>query len=294
VEHSHPGISLIGCGRVGCTVALGLQNAGYQVLSVSDVNSNAERRARRLLKLPTEDRSSSAGDLVLIGTPDSQIESAYRLVARQLMPGQTVVHFSGLLPSSIFNSAPAAGGVLALHPVMTFPTFPSALTHRRAIPAGCWFALEGNRKGIAVGKRLVPALGGRAFVIRAEQKPLFHAACAFASNFTNVVLDAAMRLAVDAGLPPRRAWRVLKPLVEATLENLGKAGPVMALTGPVERGDVETIRRHLAALRRSESGLVPLYQALSRHALEMAQKKHRLSTAQVRAMKKILSSQCTD
>lgn len=273
-------IALVGCGKAGTAIALGLKRAGHRITAVTDVDPAAERRAaRRLLRrpiagcqLPTAEPGSAVrgADVVLIATPDAQIRPAYRLIAASLRRSQTVVHFSGALSSRVLETRRAAHGSLAMHPVMTFPGFESGPSLK-----GCWFALEGNRQGIATGQRLVKALGGKAFVIRARDRPLFHAACVLASNLLDVTIDAALELCAELGLKASAAFRILRPLIDQTVRNIAERGTLQALSGPVERGDVETVRRHLAALRRRSPKLVRLYRVLSAQAQVMAAKKHR-------------------
>jgi len=104
----------------------------------------------------------------------------------------------------------------------------------------------------------------------AKAKPIYHASAVFASNYFVVVEAVAQRLLRHAGLSDAEAWQALRPLVEGTFENLSRQEPIAALTGPVERGDVATIRRHLEALTHDDA---VLYRALGRAALELAQKR---------------------
>ena len=149
------------------------------------------------------------------------------------------------------------------------------VTTECGIPRGTFFSLEGNRRGLAVGRRLVRDLGGKAFVLRAKDKPLFHAACVFVSNFLDTLIDAGIELCVDAGIPRRNAYRIFEPLIQQTLTNIARQGTIQALTGPIERGDVETVRKHLAALSKRRPDLVQLYEALAARTLTLAARKIR-------------------
>ena len=321
-------IALIGCGQVGTAIALGLKRAGHRIVWVKDIDPKTERRAAELLlgeqrarskeqkakrletgrrKAKGERRNSSlipspfslidAVSVILIATPDAEIEAAYRGIEASLSPNQTVLHFSGALSTAVFGvrrdpTSPgnqgcpvrrgigdAGWGVLAMHPVMTFPaprvTLTPALSPQRGggIPKGTSFSLEGNRKGLVVGRRLVRDLGGKAFVIRAEDKPLFHAACVFVSNFLDALIDAGIELCAEVGLEPKTAYRVLEPLIQQTLRNIAESGTAQALSGPIERGDIETVRKHLAALSKRRPELVQLYEALAAQTLTLAVRK---------------------
>jgi predicted short-subunit dehydrogenase-like oxidoreductase (DUF2520 family) len=275
-RRSRPSLFLIGCGRVGCAIAGNLQRVGVRISGVLDTSRSAQAQAARRLRVaPPDEKAPATGqqgrlqssDIVLFATPDREIARAYQPVSR-VIGAATAVHCSGAVASSVFGSRRA--GRLAMHPVMTFPE----LEARRSL-RGCWFALEGDRKGIAAGRRLVAALGGRAFVLRAADKPLFHAACVFAANFCDVVVDAALAACRTAGIPGRRAFQILEPLIRQTLANIAAQGTTRALSGPAERGDWVTIGRHREVLRRRRPELLKLYQALTRRAVRMAGVKHR-------------------
>ena len=282
-------ISLIGCGRVGTAIALGLKRVGYSIVNASDINPAAERRARRLLIGPSERKAVGGkpmADVFLIATPDSQIERVWQGLALTLVPGQAVVHLSGALTSRVFRHAARRRILaLALHPVMTF-------TDRKMLDsfAGTYFTLEGSPKAIALGRRFVGALGGRAVVLSARDKPLFHAACVMVSNLLDALVDAGLETCGRAGMKPRKAFRALEPLISQTLDNIRESGTAAALTGPIERSDWTTVQRHVAALRQSSPELVPLYVELSRRALALARRKGSLSRSTFRALQSAICS----
>lgn len=286
-------IALIGCGRVGTAIALGLRRAGHRIISVKDTDPNAERRARRLLlrhpptPIPrplTPAHRPLAPDVFLIATPDSQIEPTWRSLGPVLDSSRSVVHFSGALSSRVFRNAAQLGvTALSMHPVMTFTREAPVSSF-----AGVYFALEGSPKALALGRRLAKELHGKSFVIGADDKPLFHSACVFVSNLLDVTLDAGIEICRRFGLEPRTAFKVLEPLISRTLENIAAQGTVQALTGPVERGDALTVRRHLASLRQRSPELLPLYAELSRRALALAAGRGSLSRSALRALRSAL------
>lgn len=154
--------------------------------------------------------------------------------------------------------------------------------------AGVYFALEGNPKALALGRRLARELGGKSFVIAARDKPLFHAACVFVSNFLDVTVDAGIEACRRIGLRPRMAFRILDPLIRRTLGNIAARGTAQALTGPVERGDALTVRRHMTALRQRSPEFLSLYTELSRRALVLATGKGSLNRTELRALRSAL------
>jgi predicted short-subunit dehydrogenase-like oxidoreductase (DUF2520 family) len=124
-------------------------------------------------------------------------------------------------------------------------------------------------RAIEAAERIAGAVGLRPFRLASRAKAVYHAGAVFASNYFVVVEAVAQRLLRHAGLSDADAWAALLPLVEGTFANLGRQEPAQALTGPVARGDVDTIARHVAALTEDDAAL---YQALGRAALDLARK----------------------
>src|SRR5437899_2520931 len=139
----------------------------------------------------------------------------------------------------------------ALHPLQTI----SNPEHAAERLKGAWAAVEGMPGAVQAAEALAHDLGLRPFHISSKAKPMYHASAVFASNYFVVVEAVAQRLLRHAGLSDTEAWEALRPLVEGTLENLIRQQPVAALTGPVARGDVATIRRQLEALTHDDAVL---------------------------------------
>ena len=180
---------------------------------------------------------------------------------------QVVLHLSGVHGQEALGPLVGSRAALgSLHPLQTISE-PERAAERLK---GAWAAVEGMPRAVAAAERLAQDVGLRPFRIASQAKPMYHAGAVFASNYFVVVEAVAQRLLRHAGLTDAEAWQALRPLVEGTLENLGRLGPVGALTGPVARGDEATIRRHVEALTRDDA---TLYRVLGRAALELAQKR---------------------
>lgn len=242
-----------------------LKTAGYPVKVVSDIVPAVQQRAARLFAAVTESEAIRQADMILIATPDRAIAPTVSKIAGLLHSGQTLIHFSGRLGSSVLQAPGFDGGRLALHPVMTF----TAKT-RQAIPPGTYFVLEGNRKGLITGRQIVRALRGRALTIRSRDKVLFHAACVFVSNYLVTLIDAGLQLCAQMGLSVRTGYRVFEPLIHETIRNIADGGTAQALSGPIERGDIETVEEHLAALTQRKPKFTQLYEALAIATLDLA------------------------
>jgi predicted short-subunit dehydrogenase-like oxidoreductase (DUF2520 family) len=205
--------------------------------------------------------------LLLIATPDDAIPAVARTVAdlAVVRDHHLVLHLSGLLDRTALAALQPAGAALgSFHPLQTIADPASAPRRLR----GAWAGVEGDPQAIDAGEELAGLLGMHPVRIPAGGKPLYHAAAVIAGNYPTVLAAVAERLARTAGVPAVVAGRMYLPLVAGAVENLLALGSDRALTGPVWRGDIETLRRHLAAL---PAELLPLYRLLGLEAVHLAE-----------------------
>src|ERR1043165_9098604 len=134
---------------------------------------------------------------------------------------------------------------------------------------GTVFGVEGDELGKSTASKLVTAMGGIVLALDQTQMASYHCAAALASNYIVSALDAAAQVLAGAGVSPNQALQALLPLAEGALKNVAAKGTAQGLTGPIRRGDVETIQRHLEAIA-GKPELVEIYRALARRALEIA------------------------
>jgi len=204
---------------------------------------------------------------VILAVPDTALsEVAHDLAAAgPAPPGCAALHISGAISTDVLAPLHGAGYAIgSLHPLQTvadpFFVSPARLT-------GIGFAIGGDPPAVLAARRLANALGGIPFVIPPNLRPVYHAAAVVASNYVIAVVAMACRLMEQAGVPAGDTLPALLPLVEGTVDNLKSLGIHGALTGPVARGDVDTVRLHLARLSPDER---PLYSALGREVLRIA------------------------
>lgn len=264
-------IGFIGAGRTGSAFAWHCNRLGYSIAGVSDrvpkqawvVYGLLKQRYRRL----SATEVAAASDVLFFTTPDRAIALRFESARRWLTPGVIVVHCSGSLGVDAFTGAREQGlDTLAIHPAQSFPSHAEAI---RRLP-GAFFAVEGSPRGIRFGRELVAGLHGECLVVRGADRPLYHAMCVFASNFISAVLDGGETLGSKLGMSRRRAARLLAPLARGVIDVAGESGAGGALTGPVARGDAETVARHLDALGRRAPGLVASYRVLSLGLVDLA------------------------
>ena len=152
------------------------------------------------------------------------------------------------------------------HPLQSFASRGAGVV---PVPPYC-VALDGDEPAVRAGRALATATGHPAVEVRGEAKAAYHAAAVLASNTLVALEAAAVRVMVSAGVAPDDAWRLLRPLVHGTLDNVQDGAFHKALTGPLARGDTETVRRNLAACADVD-GVELIYRALGREAVRLAE-----------------------
>ena len=283
-------IAIIGAGRVGTSIGYALKRKGYTITSISCSSLASAKESTRIIGQgqPSVNITETArsGEVVFITVPDDRIAGVVsELNASNIYwTGKTVFHCSGLHPAGILKPLKERGASIAsFHPIQSF----SGKTPHIKTFRGISFGLEGEKKALLLARNLVLDLGGRPLTIQSQQKPLYHAACSISSNFLVVLLDTAVALFKAAGLDENQAAAALLPLVEGTLENLKNQGIGPALTGPVMRGDEETLRSHLEALKAYPE-IKELYEKMAGRALSIAQKRATLAGEEIKAVSRIL------
>ena len=258
--HAQRALALVGPGRAGTTLAVGL---------AARVDGRRRRRPRPRRGIgrgrgePARCRTADVtdagrgADLVLVATPDAAIADTAAALAPGLEPGALVVHLSGACTLDELTKLELARPDVrtgALHPLQSLP---SAAVGVDRLP-GSWCAVDGPDDV----ERIAVSLGMRPFRVAPEQRTAYHAAACIASNHLVALLGQVARVAAEAGVPAD----ALLPLVRATVENVAALGTADALTGPVARGDVDTVARHLDALPAGEQAA---YRALAAAALQL-------------------------
>jgi predicted short-subunit dehydrogenase-like oxidoreductase (DUF2520 family) len=237
-------VFVIGPGRVGTALAWGLSAAGEDVLGL---------HGRALLP-----PALGEAEAVLVAVPDPEIPGVGAALAGsgRVGAGAAVLHTAGALGPSALGAVPHPG---TFHPLQTFPG--SAPPPLRGVP----FAIAGDARALFVGRTLAERLGGVAIEVPEEARALYHAAAVLACGQVAALAGAAAEaLARAANVSEAEALRLLAPILAETARNLGTLGLPAAMTGPVARGDVQTLRRNAEALARVRPELAAIYEALAR------------------------------
>ncbi|MCP4713304.1 MAG: DUF2520 domain-containing protein, partial [Planctomycetes bacterium] len=156
-----------------------------------------------------------------------------------------------------------------MHPLQTFPTVEAAVS----MIQGAWCFYEGDDKAISALEQLALTIGMKPYRIDKKAKTLYHASAVTACNYFIALMDAALALAEQAGIDRNTAWSALEVLIKSAHKNIENLGPKKALTGPIARGDIDTVKRHLAQLAQTTDDLDDLYRTLGSYTVTMAVQK---------------------
>lgn len=282
-----PSIGVVGAGRVGSVLASRLLAAGYPVVGVSGRSAASRMRASTLLPgiaVLEPDQVAAAADVLVLAVPDdSLIAVAEELAASgSVRAGQLVVHTSGRHGLDALAALTRLGArPVALHPAMTF-TGTVADLDRSPV-----FGLTAADAERPFAEQLVAALDGVPMWVAETDRALYHAALAHGANHLVTLVAQSMDLLRAAGAEDPSA--VLRPLLTAALDNVLALGDA-ALTGPVVRGDVTTIRAHVDALAASDvdDATVDAYLELARATASRAEADHRLSPVSAGTIRQVL------
>jgi len=266
-------IAVAGAGRLAQALGRLLRERGEPVTAVAS-RQPAHAQAAALFiggvePVPYAELPARAGR-VLIVVSDEAITPVAALLAAAGMKQGCALHTCGACGPEALQPLAAAGVSCAtLHPLMTVSSPARGLS---ALP-GSAFAISGDQPAAAWAERIAALLDGLPLRIPSPLRPLYHAAAVMASNYLIALLDAAVTIMAEIGIERRQALRAIRPLAQATIDNVLDLGPLEALTGPVHRGDAATISSHLAALSRLSPSLPALYRAAGLHTLELARRR---------------------
>ena len=273
-----PTISLVGPGSLGGALALTLWDTGYTINTIA-VRSGTKgmHRAKALARrigtpVVVAGEQPLTGEVVWITVPDDAIAGVARSLAKSGdWRGKIVFHSSGALTSDEVIALRAKGArVASVHPMMTFV--------RGEAPdmAGVAFALEGDAVAVRAARFIVEDLGGKPFVIKKQNKVLYHAFGSFASPLVIALMAAMEHVALAAGIRKQDIKPVMAPLLQQTLRNYLERDTASAFSGPIARGDIATVRKHLSNLNDMPDAK-QVYTALAHMALKSLPVRNRRS-----------------
>lgn len=256
-------VFVLGAGRAGRGLARALRASGVEIVGVHGTRADVPEG----ITAGTIPAAVRQATIVIVAVRDAQLDAALReLIASSLAASAVILHASGGAEpralEEIRSSGRAAGTFHPLVPLSDPERAASVLTN-------AWIGIDGDPAALEAGQRLAAKLSAHTMRIPAGEKARYHAAAVFAANFPTVLAAVAHRLLRGAGVPDGNSWDAVLHLMVASVANIHANRPVDALTGPIVRGDVETVARHLESLR-SDPEAAAIYRSLSEAAVVMA------------------------
>ena len=223
----------------GCDVTV----TGYYSLIKEEARWAAAFTETEMFDTPNE--VIAASDSIIISTPDGEIKKVWDGLDKELIKGRIICHLSGSLSSDVFSGIENYGGYpISIHPLFAFSDKESAYKQLNNV---C-FTLEGHPYAVSTWKEILHSYGNESVSISKESKPKYHAAASILSNHVIAVLDTGYHLLTECGFSEEQARKYTKTLVMTNVEHVIKDGSVSALTGPIERNDIGTVKKHMDVL----------------------------------------------
>ena len=287
-----PKIAIIGPGVVGSALGRLLRQKRFPVAAVAGRSPERVRAALKFIGSRRLARSAAsaarAADVIFITTPDRMIRPVCEeiVAGRGFRRGSVVFHCSGAHdPELLAPARQRKAHIAALHPLQSFASAEEALRRMK----GTHFTFDGDDEAATIAETLVAALGGRMIRVPVENRALYHAASCVLSNYLVSLTDLSLIMLTLSGLDRKAAAAALQPLLRGTVQNIGRLGVPAALTGPIARGDAETVERHLRALAPLPREIVRLYRELGLYTVRVAQRKGTLHPPEARRLVRLLS-----
>ena len=256
-------VGVVGTGRAGSVIGAALKRAGHQVKACTAVTDLSKLRAEALLPgvaILSIEETVADRDLILLSIPDDVLAQVVSGLAatNAVSPGTFVLHLSGRYGIDILRPLTELGCLpLALHPVMTFTGTSIDLNRLSACP----FGVTTHPTLRPVAETLVMEMGGEPVWVPEASRSLYHAALTFGANNLMTLVNQTSELLESAGITNPEA--LVAPLLSASLDNALRNGD-SALTGPIARGDAETVREHLRVLANFDPAVTQAYRSLAR------------------------------
>jgi predicted short-subunit dehydrogenase-like oxidoreductase (DUF2520 family) len=283
-----PKLGFIGAGTVGTALALKLNSRDYPVVAVASRSQasagNLAERVKGCSAVSNNQDVADAAELVLITTPDDAIAS----VAAQVdwHRGQGVVHCCGAESTDILAPARKSGARTgAFHPLQTFASVEKALEN---IP-GSTIAIEAEPPLLQTLKDIAAALGGQWIELKAGDRAVYHVSAVVACNYLVTLEKLATDLWQTFNVPRQQAVRALLPLIRGTIRNIETIGIPDCLTGPIARGDIGTVKKHLDALKKAAPDLLSTYREMGLKTIPVALSKGKIDEQRAKELEAVLT-----
>lgn len=268
-------ISFIGAGKAGCSLGkyfaengsgCGLTVSGYYSLEEADAAWAASFTDSHSFE--TMGEAVGESDAIIVSTPDGAITKVWESLRQEHVGGKMICHLSGSLSSDVFSGVEELGAYpISIHPMFAFSNRESV--YRQLKEAS--FTLEGHPRAVSAWQEVFKALGNGAVPIDKAVKAKYHGAASLLSNHVLAVLATGYGLLEECGFSGEEARTFSQFLVKNNVEHAIAEGCAGALTGPIERGDMGTVKKHLSVMGEEQQ---KLYRACGRKLIDLAREKH--------------------
>lgn len=284
-------VSVIGPGALGqAIIDLVLNHPGFNIRSVWGRKKSEnyffkapDHKVQANQLFPSKD--TDLGRLIIISIPDNQIKTVVEQLSEAGISWKNryVIHLSGSLDSSILEPLASKGAHIgSLHPLQTFTRGDKADKFD-----GIWFTMQGSDAIISILDKLIAPFGGQRKILSSSQKSAMHLAAVFASNYLVALMDVVENITKDSDI--NDGLSMLEPIVRQTVRNINSKGSKKSLSGPVARGDISTIEKHLKQLENNP-GYQKLYCQLGLQASEIAKESGQIEKSRFDTIREIFES----
>lgn len=264
-------IGFIGAGKVGTTLGQYFVSQNLPIIGYYSTPPESTIQAAKCTgtqQFTDIAKLVESCDLIFITVPDSAIHSVWQQIRNLSIKNKYICHCSGMLSSLVFDGIEDTGAYgYAVHPLYAFGSTSININDL----SGIHFTVEGNASRLHEIISFFTSLGNPIASIVADQKPLYHAASVMVSNLVVALAHSTQSLFIECGLDKQFANSAWKKLLLNNAENICSLGPINALTGPIERGDLITLQAHLACL---DNKFQKIYIELSQILVDVAKIKH--------------------
>ena len=285
-------VTFIGGGRAGTSFAKVLQKTkeftikAVTALTVKEAENSSKFIGNVQYAGTDNIKAIDYSEVIFITTPDDIIKKIADDISQAAnLKGKFVFHISGSLSSDILEECRKNGAFAgSIHPLQSMPSFEQGSENIKK----AYFCIEGDANAVNVGKTIVQAINNQYFTINSELKGLYHAAAVFASNYINTTCFAAYSIFRKLGIEEDKILEIIKPLIKGTVNNIEQLGFIQSLTGPISRGDLNTIKNHLNSFINYDTEHLSLYKELGKETVKLALEKEKANKNKFLTIKNIL------
>lgn len=283
-------IGFLGAGKVGLSFGLYLQKNNFEItgyFSRSHLSAQSAAKITKTCAFEKIEDLANFSDGIFITTNDDQIESAclHLVSLMKTLRGKFVVHMSGALSSKILDSAVEKGAVVfSLHPLQSFAEVKKSVKDLE----NTYFGIEGEKQ-LEILEKMLKQTGNPYLTLQPEHKKRYHIAACTVSNYLVALIDNGLELLGSIGIEKEEGLKALLPMIMGTVKNIDKMGTEAALTGPIARGDIQTIQKQMEVFGKEEKKLADTYGFLGLLTLNLASKSEILDNRKIEKLTQILN-----